>query len=219
MKKIKSWIDELKKTDRGKAILKLSGYMVFFVAVLAIIGISNVIGGNNDTLNLDNTSSNSSESTSSDDKTVSAEVKSLTYLEKQEKIYNGSYDFIFKITGETEVNYSGSFSNDVVEGYKESKISTLKYRIENGVTYEINLDEKKEITDLYAGLDASLFDFKTMFDKLNSKSTSIDRSTEYKTYTYENVDGYKYVVTMNDTEITKINISNESLNYEMIFTY
>lgn len=220
MKKFKEYICELKKTDRGKAILKLSGYLTFFIAVLLLVSITNALNAPKTNYTPDNGTENTSGVNNNEDSIpVSGEIKPKTYLEKQEKLYNEDYSYNFRITGEINLLYRGDYTKGIHEGYKESNDKTMRYRIEQDKTYEIKLEKKIEIDNLYQGLDSTLFDLKTVFTKLNSKSTIIDREEDSKSYTYENVEGYKYVIYMTETEITKIVINNEHLNYEFTFEY
>lgn len=210
---MKEKIEKLKETERGKAILKLIGYAVFIVFVLIFIAISGAIGGNNDRVIADE-SEESIESTAE-----STEVKERTYLEKQEKLINGPYEFVYKITGETEVQYSGKYENGVTEGFKETTSETVKYKIENGTVYSVKLDKQTEYKDLYLGIDADLFDFTKIFDKLNGSSTVIDKSSEIKKYTYKEINGYNYVISLDEEKIVGITVDNETLKYEFTFTY
>ncbi len=147
------------------------------------------------------------------------EKENITFLEKQKKLYEGTYEFEYVITGAINIKYSGKYENMVTTGYKESSSETLKYKIENGVTYKVLIDKEEEHSGLYMGLNEELFDFKTLFSKLNTKSTIIDRGETSKTYTYENIDGNKIVILLNDKEINKIVIENADLKYEFTFKY
>lgn len=219
MKKIKDWIAEMQKTERGKTILKFSSYMIFFVAVLLFVMIANATNNSKSTVPSNNENNNVQDvflNNESSDYTT----KTLTYLEKQKKLYEGEYDFTYKISGEITLQYSGTYKKGLVTGYKQSSTETVRYKIENGTSYKLLLDSEEIYTDLYLGLDEKLFDLKGVFELLNSKSTIIDRKEEdNKSYTYQNINGYNFIIDLNDTEIKKITIENEVLKYEFSFEY
>jgi len=79
------------------------------------------------------------------------------------------------------------------------------------------MDESVEYSELYTNLDASLFNFDILFNKLNSlamiKSTSEDKTL----YTYEG--DYKYVCYVSSDAIDKIEISNDVIKYTFEFDY
>lgn len=211
---MKKWIDELKKTEKGRILLKFMGYMAFFVFVLILVVVANA-NQKNDNLEV-NDESNIEEKESTN---VESESENLTYLDKQKKLYEGKYEFNYTVTGELNVTYTGTFDNGTVEGYKETEEELVRYSIEEGVTYRVKLNKKEEYDKLYEGLDANLFDFKQLFDKINSTSAIIDRSKEEKTYTYDGIDGYHIVVTLSEIEIDKIEINNDVLTYTLTFDY
>lgn len=211
---MKKWIDELKKTEKGKILLKFMGYMAFFVFVIILIVVANA-NQKNDNLEIKNESNIEEKESTSEDSTS----ENLTYLDKQKKLYEKKYEFNYTVTGELNVTYTGTFDNGTVEGYKETEEELVRYSIEDGVTYKVKLNKKEEYDKLYEGLDANLFDFRQLFDKINSTSAIIDRSKEEKTYTYDGIDGYHIVVTLSDIEIDKIEINNDVLTYTFTFDY
>ncbi len=211
---MKKWIDELKKTEKGKILLKFMGYMAFFVFVIILVVVANA-NQKNDNLEIKNESNIEENKNTSEESTT----ENLTYLDKQKKLYEGKYEFNYTVTGELNVTYTGTFDNGTVEGYKETEEELVRYSIEDGVTYKVKLNKKEEYDKLYEGLDANLFDFRQLFDKINSTSAIIDRSKEEKTYTYDGIDGYHIVVTLSDIEIDKIEINNDVLTYTFTFDY
>ena len=211
---MKKWIDELKKTEKGKILLKFMGYMAFFVFVIILVVVANA-NQKNDNLEIKNESNIEENKNTSEESTT----ENLTYLDKQKKLYEGKYEFNYTVTGELNVTYTGTFDNGTVEGYKETEEELVRYSIEDGVTYKVKLNKKEEYDKLYEGLDANLFDFRQLFDKINSTSAIIDRYKEEKTYTYDGIDGYHIVVTLSDIEIDKIEINNDVLTYTFTFDY
>lgn len=204
---MKEKFKNLTKTERGKTAVKFSGYMVFLLFVIILILISGA--GNNSYQE-----NESKESTQNE--TQTGEV---TYLDMQKKLYEGNYTFSYKISGVINVNFEGEKLDNKITGYKETEESTIKYEIEDGKIYEIKLNSKKEYNDLYKDINATFFDYKTMFDSLNSKSSSMKKEDSQKEYTYTNIDGYNYSILIKENNITNIKITNENITYDLTFNY
>ena len=198
--------NELKKTERGKSVIKLTRYLVFiFVLILALI-ISGTGKPNN--------------KASQNVKKESYESKvDITYKDKQEKLFTNNYDFKYVITGAINVKYTGSFTNGVIEGYKEDENGIIKYKVVDGTSYQVNGSETTVYEGLYEGLDASLFNFQSVFGNLNTNKAKIVEKNKAKEYYYEIVDGYNYSIIMDDKHINEIKIENESLKYDFSFKY
>ena len=198
--------NELKKTERGKSVIKLTRYLVFiFVLILALI-ISGTGKPNN--------------KASQNVKKESYESKvDITYKDKQEKLFTNNYDFKYVITGAINVKYTGSFTNGVIEGYKEDENGIIKYKVVDGTSYQVNGGETTAYEGLYEGLDASLFNFQSVFGNLNTNKAKIVEKNKAKEYYYEIVDGYNYSIIMDDKHINEIKIENESLKYDFSFKY
>ena len=198
--------NELKKTERGKSVIKLTRYLVFiFVLILALI-ISGTGKPNN--------------KASQNVKKESYESKvDITYKDKQEKLFTNNYDFKYVITGAINVKYTGSFTNGVIEGYKEDENGIIKYKVVDGTSYQVNGSETTAYEGLYEGLDASLFNFQSVFGNLNTNKAKIVEKNKAKEYYYEIVDGYNYSIIMDDKHINEIKIENESLKYDFSFKY
>lgn len=214
MKEFKEKIKKLKSTERGRSLYKIILDGIFLLIVILIIVAGNIAGKENSKKYDTSKYSESSESIESN-----FENKERTYLEKEELLKTGTYDFVYNISGSTKVEYRGKYSNGSVSGYKEDSSGIIRYSIENGAVYKLELDQKTPYNELYVGLDTNLFNYDFIFNTINSKSAIIDSKEEETTYTYDNVDGYKYIVKMNDQNITEITIQNDILTYDYKFTY
>lgn len=208
---MKEKYEKLKETEKGRTLIKFSGYMIFLFLVILMIIISGATKGTESINNTDNSSENSHQSEEVE--------KEITYLDMQKALYEGDYEFSYKISGELEINYIGEKKGEIISGYKETKDNLVKYQIEDDKIYKIVLKEKTEYEDLYLGLDAKLFDFKNIFETLNPKNAIIEKTEKDKSYIYENIDNYKYIIKLNDKEITNIIIETKDLNYNFEFIY
>lgn len=197
---------ELKKTPNGKAKIKLAKYLIFILFLIIVMMAMGV--GKNNNMASENVQKESFES-----------KEDVTYKDKQEKLLNEDYNFEYDITGEINVKYTGTKRGSMIEGYKEDSLGIKKYSIIDGTNYLIEMNESTVYDNLYEGLDALLFNFEIMFSNLNTKMAKITNEEGIKTYYYENVDGYNYLITLNDDHITNIKIDNTSLTYDFSFTY
>lgn len=202
-----NFIKEIRKTDRGKIIFKLTLYMIFFIIVFVLVIIASKID-NNTSLHKSSFSNSSTESI----------IKEKTYLDKQKLLFNGSYNFIYTIEGTTNVKFTGTCKDSIIEGFKETEKEIIKYRIENGTVLKQKMGNYELYNELYQNLDENLFDFLSLFEKLNSEKTIIENTNSEKIYIY-NQNNYKYEIITNKEYITKINISNQEISYTFSFNY
>lgn len=202
-------IKNLRSTEKGKTAFKLSVYMIFFLFVLIIILFAQLAGSKNN-----NTDPQSSEST-----IESSSKKQTSYIEKQKKLYNGKYDFSYEIEGTTSVTYSGKYSDGKTTGFRISEDGIIQYEIEDGVSYIKEKSERREYSELYLDLHANLFDFKSIFTKLNALSSQIERKETRTTYNYINIDNYDYTIVTNEEYIESITIKNDQIEYKYTFEF
>lgn len=201
---------KLKESPNGKSIIKLGFYFAFLGVVFVLLIIASAMG-----TSFTDTPRKESESTSKEE----LEVKSLTYFEKQQVLYEGEYGFTYKVDGDVTVYYTGDYNKGTVDGFKETNDELIRYRIEDGKVYSISLDSKTEYDRLYEGLDEELFDFEKLFAKLNENSVNIQGSGDDKTYNYNNLDGKNYSISTSKTGIDSIIIKDDSKTYDFSFEY
>lgn len=202
-------IKALKKTEKGKALLKLLMYMFFLVIVIIIL----IIG--NRTPMKKNDSIDSRES-----QYMEVTPSTLTYFEKQEKLYKQAYEFTYEITtADKKITFIGKHEPDKIEGIKETEDELIRYSIEEGKIYRLKLSSKEEYENLYEGLDEELFSLKDLFTKLNSIEMKVDLEENFKKYNYTEYNGYDITVTTNELEITNIYIIKDNTTYDFDFEY
>lgn len=207
------WIKELRSTERGKTLFKFSLYLLFFFFVIILCLVAGAMEG---------PSTNYSKDTSYRDSTNSHEKeeadKAKTYFEKQE-LFKGKYEYNYEIVlKEKTVHFIGKYDFGKSEGFKEDEQSLIHYIIEEGTTYKVNIGSREEITNLYEGLDESLFDFEKLFIKLNDTSALIDRTDDLKTYSYT-LENRTYKIVTNEAYIEKIDISDGETQYHLEFQF
>lgn len=204
---MKESIKKLKETKKGRALLKLSLYMIFLAFVFILIIVANSL---EDPYPKRTSSSTETES--------HREEKTLTYLDKQKKLTEGEYEYTYNITGSAFIIYMGEFKNKVETGYKETEDDLVKYKIKNGITYRTFLNQEEEYDGLYEGLDENLFDLKTLFETLNSESATIENNKDTKIYKY-NLDGKNFEITTDKDSITNIKIIDNTITYDFSYEY
>ena len=196
---------ELKQTKKGRETIKLLVYLSFIIIFFLLVLIAGMT---------------KKKSIVIPKTTESIESKvEVTYLDKQKKLYEGKYNFIYEISGAITIKYNGTYDNGIVTGFKEDSNGIIKYKIAEGNTYSIKMDSEEPYDKLYDGLDVSLFDFNSLFNNLNTKNATINDDGDKKSYSYKDINGYDISVILDDSYIKEINISNDGLQYKFSFTY
>ena len=143
----------------------------------------------------------------------------LTYFEKQKILYDGNYNYEFNISGEVNLNYTGKSTRGIRVGYKETTDEIVKYKWDNGKTYLLKGEEEIEYEELYEGVDRELFQFESLFNRLNGDSALINRDNDETIYVYSNIDSSKVTVFTTKKNIKKIEIESIGIKYEFSFDY
>lgn len=203
--KFKDKIEQLKKTERGKSLIKFGWDMLFILFVFILILSSGTL--------------NSKKETSKGEESTIESKTEVSYIDMQKELINGKYEFEYIITGTVNVNYTGSYNNREVTGFRESDDSLIKYHIKDDIIYKNKMGVEEEYSDLYTGLDSTLFNLELLFSKLNSSNVIKNNKEDNRIFTYENVDGYEIVVHLDNEHVNKIIIKNTDLAYEFSFTY
>ena len=205
-------IKDLRSTEKGKALFKLGLYFTFFFFVMLLCVVAGRVKGPHAEV-MQNESKMESKR-----EVESHEEKELTYFEKQE-LFDGKYNFEHTISlGEKKINFVGEYDRGLVDGFKEDGKSLIHFKIEQGISYKVELFEKEPIDDLFDGMDESLFDFKALFKILNGSSATIVRDGDDKTYNYTIGDN-SYEVVAGKKFIKKIKVTAGNDVYEFGFEF
>lgn len=154
------------------------------------------------------------------------ENNSMSYEEKWEKFENSDYTYTYIITQNEEmIKYEGNVKNDINSGYRERKDGIIRYSIENGIVYEVLMNDKKEIQTLYENVDATLFNPTSIYEIIKTipvEDTDILEEKEQITYDYntkleeENV---KIQTIANNNQIKSITIEKINETYKLDFDF
>lgn len=178
---------------KDNTLLKFIIYMAFLLFVIALIFAT----GSNKRVT-DN---------QPEPKEIIEEKSEITLKEKEQILISGKYNYEYKINNETiEITYTGLCEEGICNGFREYDGNITKYNTEEIVPEE-----------LYTDLHIEYFNFKDLFDKLNSSSTIINRKEGEVSYKYT-IDNTAITVYTDDEHINKIEIDNE-YTYVFKFTY
>ena len=143
--------------------------------------------------------------------------ETISYDEIWKNLLNANYEFQYVVTLEDEkIEYNGKVEGKKISGYRENKEGILKYEIEDDISYELVMGERKPLETLYENVNKDYFSLDSLYVLL--KDTPVEE--EDLLYTYEmngNVD--IQVLLSKENKIQKITIQEENTVYELNFTY
>ena len=149
--------------------------------------------------------------------------KGINYKEKLQDLLSDEYLMSFIVTkNDNTIKYEGTDHNEVVNGYKEDASGITKYRIENGILYEVILDQVTEIESIYEEINSKFLDRTTLIAYiLENEEEGIIDNKETSTYEY-NLRYKEEKISINVVEtkefIEQITIESENENYQLTFS-
>lgn len=177
-----SWFTKKWNTPRGRAALKLGIYGIVVLILLIMIAVSG--------------------SNTPREYNVNYKSNKKTYEECLQDLKHNNYDYEFKITGENvNVIFKGQRDSVYDNGYKEDANGIIKYSIEQDTVYQVNLDERIPIDNLYENVSKEYL-----------TASYILSLIEDKEYVKENT---KYTYTIDDMIINVVFVKDniESINF------
>lgn len=203
--KIKSFYNYLKeawKDPRKKAGIKLLSYLIFFLILFLLAFITNQINKTNNNINKE------------PDKTTKV---TDTYINKLNSLLTDKYNIEYTLNNEEKVlKIDGVLNNNQINGYLEYDNTIKKIVIKDSNIYEIVSDVENIINLDY---DISILNLNNLITLLKSNSPIKEVKDNISKYTY-NVT-YKdlslNIVVSMEEYIKKIDITNETLKYYLIF--
>ncbi len=149
--------------------------------------------------------------------------KGISYEEKLQNLLSDEYLLSFLIiTKDNNLKWEGTESIGVVNGYKEDRNGIKKYRVENGISYEVILDQVKEIEGIYNGITKEFLDRNTLtslLDEVEEKSIIENEDTFIHEYNLiYNEKNSKINVIETKEKIEKIIIEEEQVEYQLLFS-
>lgn len=212
--KLKLKIMEMKKTPKGLAILKLIGWVIFFVFLFLFCYISSLISSvapkenNSPALELNPPILENNPSLDNENFTMN----DLIILEQ--KLLNNSYHYLYEITiNENKYIFNGE-QTSINTGYKETNEGIVKYYIDETGIYQETPTSKIPINNLYENLNSNYFDLTYVFGTINTLEltkdlTNAELDSIYKLEDEENI----YQIKIANDNIIELKIMSKTNNY------
>jgi|GEM_PF-5875996 len=200
LKELRKKIKEIRKTDRGNALFKLSIWFLFLIGVFIFVNIFKQPTTENQNPNYE-------------------EIKKPEYFESLSKIFETTKIRNYKFTinyenNETKILYHGEHENNITTGYRETTEQILKYKVINNETYQILLEEEILITDLYPTISERYFNVNNIVDIIKNLDSIPFHEEKNRYYTYS-LEDCTIKIKINYTEIETIEITGE--DYQINF--
>jgi len=209
---LKKKINELKKTSRGKAILRLIKWCIFFVILFIFLAIASLAAPKNITKpNINN------EPTQNpiEDNNWNSEYLAIEVLNKYQEMLSNIYDYNYEITiNNIKYVFTGTKTPVDNKGYKESNEGIIKYLIDNTGTYMETTSEKIPINNLYEGIEENYIDPIYILNVLKGLEITRDMECDCIELIYKANDNKNmYKVYILDDKITQISITALDFSY------
>ena len=165
---LKKKIKEMKKTPKGKAILKLIGWGIFFFLLFIFCLIASLFSPKENLKEKEennNATQVTPEEALKDKKEIIEDIKN--------NLLKSNYDYKYEITfNEEKYTYEGAKTKLYETGYKTNNTGIIKYYIDETGTYREFNEEKTLINDLYQNINTNYLDLNYLFNILNFNNLS-----------------------------------------------
>lgn len=209
---LKKKIKEMKKTSKGNAILKLIGWVIFFIGLFIFCVIASLITKNRPLENKPITEAPKPEVKEPINDTPS---ESNTFNDLIKNLKNSNYTYNYEITSNgIKYVFKGTRKDNTEDGYKESSNGIVKYHIENGYIYEELMDNRVLIDTLYENLESKFLNISSLVETLDELNIEISAEDTYKATDEKN----NYIISISNNFIENIVITSSSYEYNLNFT-
>jgi hypothetical protein len=211
---LKQKIKELKKTNKGKAILRLIKWCIFFVILFIFLAIASLMSPKNTSIKKPNNEINKPQEEIPKDNWNEETLTIETINEYQEKL-NNDYDYKYEISiNKEKYIFSGTKTNNINKGYKESNTGIIKYSIDSTGTYMETTTEKTLINNLYEGIEENYLNPIYILNIIKELEITRDKECDciepvYKANDSKNI----YRITTSNQNITGIDITALDFSY------
>lgn len=188
---------KLWENKRTHALICLILWIIFLLLILFILSFSNK-----------NTQKN----------IPSNEIKNdiITISNMKNKLLNYNFEYKYTIVINNEkIIYTGKYQNNENRGYKEENSGLTKYLINNEGTYQINLDEQIEITNLFDKINLNYITLEYIFNSIDNKEPIINEETNEL---YFNLVEEQIIIKTDENNIKSIEIKNNNDDYLLEFS-
>ena len=187
---------KLWENKRYHALICLGLWLIFFLFVFLIV----VIPYNNTLKNLPK--NNETENI-------------ITFNDMKEKLLNSGYDYKYTInTTLGKTVYTGTKTKENDTGYRENSEGLIKYEINSEGIFQINMDEKVLLENLYLDLNENYLDIQKIYDLTLNLIENVNEEENEISYENENI---RIIFKINEQNILSINIKDNNDDYLLEF--
>ena len=187
---------KLWENKRYHALICLGLWLIFFLFVFLIV----VIPYNNTLKNLPKNNENEN---------------IITFNDMKEKLLNSEYDYKYTInTSLGKTVYTGNKTKENDTGYRENSEGLIKYEINNEGIFQINMDEKVPLENLYLDLNENYLDIQKIYDLTLNLTENVNEDQNEISYENENI---RIIFKINEQNILSINIKDNNGDYLLEF--
>lgn len=187
---------KLWENKRYHALICLGLWLIFFLFVFLIV----VIPYNNTLKNLPKNNENENVT---------------TFMDMKEKLLNSDYDYKYTInTSLGKTVYTGNKTKEKDTGYRENSEGLIKYEINSEGIFQINMDEKVPLENLYLDLNENYLDIQKIYDLTKDLIENVNEDQNEISYENENI---IVIFKINEQNILSINIKDNNDDYLLEF--
>lgn len=188
---------KLWENKRTHALICLILWIVFLLLILFILSFSNK--------NIQNSNPSNE---------IKNDIITISNMKNKLLNYNFEYKYTIVINNE-KIIYTGKYQNNENRGYKEENSGLTKYLINNEGTYQINLDEQIEITNLFDKINLNYITLEYIFNSIDNKEPIINEETNEL---YYNLVEEQIIIKTDEKNIKSIEIKNNNDDYLLEFS-
>ena len=187
---------KLWENKRYHALICLGLWLIFFLFVFLIV----VIPYNNTLKTLPKSNENENV---------------ITFIDMKEKLLNSEYDYKYTInTSLGKTVYTGNKTKEKDTGYRENSEGLIKYEINSEGIFQINMDEKALLENLYLDLNENYLNIQKIYDLTKDLIENVNEEQNEISYENENI---VIIFKINEQNILSINIKDNNDDYLLEF--
>ncbi len=154
--------------------------------------------------------------TPSNDNNINEEEKIITFDEMKEKLLHNKFEYKYTLyLSGKNILYYGVKNGLNDSGYKEENDKIIRYVIENEKEYQLIMNTKVEVNNLYEDIDKNFIDLNYVFALLENMNKEIDEVTESLYYSNDELN---IKIKINSENIESIDILKGNDSYFLEFS-
>lgn len=152
----------------------------------------------------------------SNDNNINEEEKIITFDEMKEKLLHNKFEYKYSLyVNGKNILYYGVKNELNDSGYKEENDKIIRYVIENEKEYQLIMNTKVEVNNLYEDIDKNFIDLNYVFALLENMNKEIDEVTESLYYSNDELN---IKIKINSENIESIDILKGNDSYFLEFS-